>query len=319
MNERDVDGDDMAHPELSDQQLAALLGGSAADLDGHPVADAIGSLRADLASEPAPAAGAALSEFLAVGHVAPTLVSSVTDTTPVVVPLVDEPDLRRTPVLATLSTFLGTLAGKLFVGTSIAAASVGAAHAGGVIDLPGLPDIDTDAIVETIDDDFDDTDDFDDDNFTIVTSTTTVPATPTITSTPTTSVPTTSVPSTTAPPVTVPTTTVPSTSLPTTTVPDTSTTAPASQTYPYTVTGVGTTVVEWTGSQLVLISATPAAGWILDEAGPDIDGVESTYTQGQLETRIDFEIEDGQVQVRIRTRDDDTDERTERFEYFPLP
>jgi len=126
-----------------------------------------------------------------------------------------------------------------------------------------------------------------------------------------------SVPSTTAPPVTVPTTTVPSTSLPATTVPDTSATVPASQTYPYAVTGVGTTVVEWTGCQLVLVSAIPAAGWILDEAGPDIDGVESTYTQGELETRIDFEIEDGQV--RIRTRDDDTDERTERFEYFPLP
>jgi hypothetical protein len=50
-----------------------------------------------------------------------------------------------------------------------------------------------------------------------------------------------------------------------------------------------------------------------------LDPRRSRPGQGQLETRIDFEIEDGQVQVRIRTRDDDTDERTERFEYFPLP
>ena len=73
-----------------------------------------------------------------------------------------------------------------------------------------------------------------------------------------------------------------------------------------------------TNGQISLVSAVPAAGWTLDEAGPDATGVESRYTKGELETRIDFEIEDGQLRVRVRERNDATDERTERFEYFPL-
>ena len=38
-----------------------------------------------------------------------------------------------------ITTFLGTLTGKLVLGTAIAAASVGGAQATGVVDVPGLP------------------------------------------------------------------------------------------------------------------------------------------------------------------------------------
>lgn len=52
----------------------------------------------------------------------------------------DLPKSRRHRMLATLSTVLTTLTGKVVLGTAIAAAGVGAAHSAGVIDVPGLPD-----------------------------------------------------------------------------------------------------------------------------------------------------------------------------------
>jgi len=347
MTTDDVHGDDMAHPELSDEQLAALLDGNSDAPAGHPVADAIIRARQQLEAEPAPTPGAALSEFLGVGRVAPPIPQSVADGALLEFPPETDDSPRRTPVLTSLSAFIGTLTGKLLVSSTIAAASVGGAHAAGVVDIPGLPDSDPPSVTETLDpdddlladdrdddelaadddsdesdgdtdgaddgepDDSDDSDDSDDDDSDDddsddpddSPSSTTIPATST------------TVPSTTS-------TTVPST---TSSTPTTSTSVPSSTTVPtgsltkaYTVAGVGTTTVSVTSGQISLVSAVPASGWTLDEAGPDEDGIESTYTLGELETRIDFEIEDGQLRVRIRTRNDDTDERTERFEYFPI-
>ncbi len=363
MTDDDVHGDDMTHPELSDEQLAALLEGRSAGIDGHPVADALGRAREQLAAEPVPTPGAALSEFLGVGRVTEPIPRSTQAAD--VIDVTDEvdPTPRRIPVLTSITAFIGTLSGKVLVGTTVAAASIGGAHATGVVDIPLLPDVDDAAVVETIDDpdeaddldvsdddsssddgdsdesgedsdsddsaddsddsdsddsdsddsdddsddsdddsddsdddsddsddDSDDSDDSDDDR-----------------STPTTT-------------VTTPTTAAPTTSTTTTTMPSTSTTtAPSSSTTKaYSVAGVGTTTVTVTGFQISLVSAVPAAGWTLDEAGPDADGVESRYVNGDLEVRIDFEIEDGQLRVRVREENDATDERSERFEYFPL-
>lgn len=47
---------------------------------------------------------------------------------------------RRKRMLTTLSGVLATLTGKVVLGTAVAAASVGAAHSAGVVDVPGLPD-----------------------------------------------------------------------------------------------------------------------------------------------------------------------------------
>lgn len=52
----------------------------------------------------------------------------------------NEPTSRRQRMLTALGTFLATLTGKVVLGTAAAAASVGAAHAVGVVDVPGLPD-----------------------------------------------------------------------------------------------------------------------------------------------------------------------------------
>jgi hypothetical protein len=43
-------------------------------------------------------------------------------------------------MLEALSAFVATLTGKVVLGTAAVAASVGGAHVGGVIDVPGLPD-----------------------------------------------------------------------------------------------------------------------------------------------------------------------------------
>jgi hypothetical protein len=58
------------------------------------------------------------------------------------VPAADLPaSSRRRRVLTTLSGVLATVTGKVVLGTAIAAASVGAAHSTGVVDVPGLPDM----------------------------------------------------------------------------------------------------------------------------------------------------------------------------------
>jgi hypothetical protein len=58
---------------------------------------------------------------------------------------------RRRRMLSALSTFVATLTGKVVLGTAVAAASVGAAHAVGVVDVPGLPEKATVADVPAID------------------------------------------------------------------------------------------------------------------------------------------------------------------------
>jgi hypothetical protein len=333
MTTDDVHGDDMPHDELSDEQLAGLLDGGSTDADGHPVADALLRARRELGAEPAPAPGAALSEFLGVGRVTdPIPPSAFADDDVIDVTHESDSAPRRTPVLASLSTFLGTLAGKLLVGTTVAAASVTGAHAAGVVDVPGLPEIDDSAVTETIDDpddnrdlpadeaddddltDDDDSDDSDDDSDSDSDSDTdeSDDSDDDSDSDSDSDTDDSDDDSDDDDPVTTSSTT-------TTTTTTTTTVAPTgSITKAFTVPGVGTTTVNVVGGQISLVSAVPAEAWTLDEAGPDEDGVESTYVNGDLETRIDFEIEDGQLRVRVREENDATDERTERFEYFPL-
>lgn len=60
---------------------------------------------------------------------------------------------RRRRMLETLSAFVATLTGKVVLGSAAVAASVGGAHAAGVVDVPGLPDrgsavVDVPAVVD---------------------------------------------------------------------------------------------------------------------------------------------------------------------------
>ena len=100
----------------------------------------------------------------------------------------------------------------------------------------------------------------------------------------------------------------------------TSTTVPVATTASAThsVDGVGTVSFTYDSGVWTLISATPAPGWSLDEAGIDDDGVDVRFVNGPIEVDVDTEVEDGQVRLRVRTDNDDTDERTESFFWYPL-
>jgi hypothetical protein len=150
-NRRDTKLDGELIELLDDHTIEQLLVGR---LDGE---------RADLQ---------ALSSFIRTLRSMPTRVPAVvrpelvaifeTGQTAGEVPLVaaDKPKSqasRRRRMLETLSAFVATLAGKVVLGTAAVAASVGGAHAAGVVDVPGLPDqasttvIDAPAVVDTPD------------------------------------------------------------------------------------------------------------------------------------------------------------------------
>jgi hypothetical protein len=51
-------------------------------------------------------------------------------------------------VLSTVATFVTSITGKVVLGTAVAAASVGTAHAAHVVDLPGAPRSEAEVVVE---------------------------------------------------------------------------------------------------------------------------------------------------------------------------
>lgn len=55
----------------------------------------------------------------------------------------ERPGRKRHSMLTSLSGFVGTLTGKIVLGTAVTAASVGGLHAADVVDVPALPDTGT--------------------------------------------------------------------------------------------------------------------------------------------------------------------------------
>jgi hypothetical protein len=51
-------------------------------------------------------------------------------------------------VLSAVATFVSSITGKVVLGTAVAAASVGTAHAAHVVDLPGAPRSEAEVVVE---------------------------------------------------------------------------------------------------------------------------------------------------------------------------
>jgi hypothetical protein len=122
--------------ELDDTVVEAVLSGSLED-DQAGFAE-LTMLVAELrlaASQPTPRV---VRQELAVLVTTGSVPGSVPDAA-VSVPA-NEHLSRRRRMLSLLSTFVATLTGKVVLGTAVAAASVGAAHAVGVVDVPGLPD-----------------------------------------------------------------------------------------------------------------------------------------------------------------------------------
>jgi hypothetical protein len=122
------------HEHLNDDEAERFLSGEA---DGDPLSATLESMRHHFDSVTPPTPSDALSEFLSVD-----LVAEFTDSTPPTSPTIKD----RTKM--SLSAFVGTAAGKILIGTTVAAASVGGAQATGVVDLPLLPDVDDQSVVE---------------------------------------------------------------------------------------------------------------------------------------------------------------------------
>lgn len=128
---------EMYSEELSPDDVEALLTsgfGAPADAGLH---QAFGELRAlpDHAATPAPSAQ--LSAFLDV-HLTPSPEPTVDLAAPVVDLDASTPvhNVRRLPMIGQFAAFLGTLGGKICVGTTVAAASFGGAAATGAVDVP---------------------------------------------------------------------------------------------------------------------------------------------------------------------------------------
>jgi hypothetical protein len=132
--------------------------------------------------------------------------------------------------------------------------------------------------------------------------------------------------------VTSPSTSLPATSTvvtPPTTQPTTSTTsattappAPAAQPAPpapapssaagsFDAAGAGTVSYTVDGGTLVLVSASPAAGWVVEVEQASGRELELDFRSGDRRVQVNVEFEDGGVRERVRVRDDSDDSRVE--------
>ena len=240
---------------------------------------ALDDLRSTFASVEPPTASGALSEFIVHGA-EPVPVAAAAAANPMVEPLVDPTPTRRHPMLASISAFAGTALGKLCIGASVATAAVGGATVAGV-DTPVTDLFTDDSVVVTEPDDDSDLPVIDD------------PA---------------------GDELGEPDSDSDSDDSPT------STTVPGGSAASVThgVPGVGSVTFTYDSGNWVLIAATPAGDWVVDEASIDGEGIDVTFINGVVEVDVDTEIEDGQIRLRVRTEDETTDERTEAFFWYPL-
>ena len=188
-----------------------------------------------------------------------------------------------------LSTIAGTVAGKVLIGASVAAASVSGAHAAGVVEVPVLPDVgdpanevaagelDVDSTIEV------DAADSSDERSSSNSSTTSTSSTTTSTTT-------------------------------TSTVPDrnSSPSVPGGTTFvvaprTFDVLDAGTVTIQGDSTTgLVVVSADPATGWTTEIENDELGEAGVNFRNGG--DRVDFraEFEDGQLRIRIRDRRTDT-------------
>lgn len=145
---------EMHEEDLSPEEVEHLVNG----VSERPDLAELALLLADVRRLPdrvgTPAVSVALSEFVGVDltpNPEPIVLTEVDDT-PVSAAIGSQEaePVRRNSMIGQLAAFLGTIGGKVVVGTTVAAASVGGVHASGVVDVPFLPDNEP-AEIETID------------------------------------------------------------------------------------------------------------------------------------------------------------------------
>lgn len=154
MNEHSDSWDEMHDDSLSPEETERLISGTSDRPELADLASLMASVRALPKAADTPVVSPALSEFVGVDltstpeHVV-LLDAEVPEVMDVSTPQQAEP-VRRNTMIGQLAAFVGTFGGKVAVCTTVAAASVGGAHATGAVDVPFLPDNDP-VEVETVD------------------------------------------------------------------------------------------------------------------------------------------------------------------------
>lgn len=130
--------DDWLTPDAADE----LLDGEIPSAHFADLAGMIHDIRGLEMKTPTPPVRGALAEYIGIGTFG--VPDRAPSSGPTDGPAVDSLDLttdrspQRRSAFAAISTFGGTLAGKVLLGASVACASIAAAQAAGLIDLPGL-------------------------------------------------------------------------------------------------------------------------------------------------------------------------------------
>ena len=154
MNDHSDSWDEMHDDSLSPEETERLISGTSDRPELADLASLMASVRSLPKAADTPVVSAALSEFVGV-DLTPTpehvvlLDAQVPEVTDVSISQQAEP-VRRNTMIGQLAAFVGTLGGKVAVCTTVAAASVGGAHATGAVDVPFLPDNDP-VEIETVD------------------------------------------------------------------------------------------------------------------------------------------------------------------------
>jgi len=266
----DVSPGDMTNPELSESELEALLAGLTDNAPAeHPVATFFDDVRSAFDSVPPPSPTHALSEYLGVSASTPPPPLTpvpVDSTEPTIdLDLVGSEAAGRSfsAMIPAFTAFIGTTVGKVAVGGTIALAAATGAQATGIVDVPGLPDRDATAIVQTADDSSSATSTSSSSSSTSTTSTTT----------------------------------------PAGAASRAEAAQPADGlTIPFTVDGVGSATVALLPTRPSLVSTSVEAGWTVSELIDTENQVEVEFTDGSNRVDVEFEYEDGQLRVRVRDR-----------------
>ncbi|MFQ5557108.1 MAG: hypothetical protein ACE5GB_06330, partial [Acidimicrobiales bacterium] len=137
------------HDHLTEEQVERLLAGDGDDI----VAVTVQSIRRHFESIPPAAVDRALTAFVGVDltddNGDPTVTSDSNAHGPASqvagLPNWNQPTRTR-KMLSSFTGFAGTVTGKVLLGATRAAASVGGAHTAGVVDVPVLPDVDDSAV-----------------------------------------------------------------------------------------------------------------------------------------------------------------------------
>lgn len=157
-----MDEDDVAPGEMRwfrphRDEIDAVLGDDLLDEDLADVAAIVHDLRsAYLREEPVPR-HAALRAFTATplddnGDPLVTAASNAHGSAAQTAGLPNrEPNRRKNKMLETVSALVATVAGKVVLGTAVAAASVGGLHAADVVEVPGLPEQSSEQAVSATD------------------------------------------------------------------------------------------------------------------------------------------------------------------------